>query len=170
MCDVAVPWNVYKEVQAKAVGCNRITAWSWGIEKGLNEFLASLDSGSGSAEPQECEKGVSRAIATGARVERHRSRLRRKYCRQEPERDSEGRMLARVRLAEIRRAVSAAEWKLLSTTAAGTGCQEIATSLGITAGAVRTRLSRLRGRLAERHVSRGDCAVVGRTEYVPGRS
>ena len=57
-------------------------------------------------------------------------------------------MLARLRLAEISRAVSLAEWEFLVAAAMGIPCREIATSLGITTGAVRTRLSRLRGRLA----------------------
>ena len=57
-------------------------------------------------------------------------------------------MLARARLAEIRSAVSAPEWALLIAVAAGIAYDEIAASRGIAAGGVRTRVSRLRARLA----------------------
>ena len=56
-------------------------------------------------------------------------------------------MLARVRLAEIRSSVSAEEWRLLIAVAAGRACHEMAADLGVTAGSVRTRISRLRARL-----------------------
>ena len=40
MCELPFPWCVYKEIQSKASCCDRITSWSWGIENGLNNFLA----------------------------------------------------------------------------------------------------------------------------------
>lgn len=147
MCELPFPWCVYKEIQSKASCCDRITSWSWGIENGLNNFLAAVQSGS-VTDSRECEEGIDRAIATGSRVERNRARLRREYLREDREVHAEPRMLAGLRLAEIQSAVSRAEWELLLAVAAGIPCRDIAGRLGITAGAVRTRLSRLRGRLA----------------------
>lgn len=147
MSDLPCPWGIYKEIQTEAARCDRITSRFWGIENGLNKFLAAVSSSSGSTDPQEFQNNVSRAIATGSWVERNRAQLRRKYLRQHPEPDAEERMLARGRLSETRRAVSAAEWVLLVSVATGIPYHEIAAGLGITIGCLRTRLCRLRVRL-----------------------
>ena len=86
-------------------------------------------------------------MATGSRIERNHARLRRKYLRHDPEPHTERGMLASARLAEIRSSVSAEEWGLLTAVAAGRTCHEMATDPGVTAGSVRTRISRLRARL-----------------------
>ena len=92
---------------------------------------------------------MDRAVATGSWVERNHARLRRKYLRPEQETHAERRMLARLRLAEIRGRVSAAEWGLLIAVAAGRACHEIAAASAVTVGSVRTQLSRLRARLRQ---------------------
>ena len=148
MSDLPFPWNIYKENQSKAARCGRITDRFWGIENGLNSFLTTVESSSGITDPQEFQNGIDRAMATGSRVERNRAKLRREYLRQNPERHAERRMLARARLAEIRSAVSDGEWMFLIAVATGITCHEIAARQGITAGSVRTRLSRLRAGLA----------------------
>ena len=138
-----------EENQSKAARCGRITDQAWGIENGLNNFLTAVESTSViTTDPQEFQDSIDRAKATGSWVERNRARLRRKYLRQDPECHAERRMLARARLAEIRSAVSAPEWALLIAVAAGIAYDEIAASRGIAAGGVRTRVSRLRARLA----------------------
>jgi hypothetical protein len=83
-------------------------------------------------------------MATGSWVERNHARIRRKYFRPEQDPNAERRILARVRLAEIRANVSAAEWSLLVAVAVGVGYQEMA---GMTVGGTRTRMARLRARL-----------------------
>ena len=148
MPNLSFSWNIYKENQSKAARCGRITDRSWGIENGLNSFLTAVESCSAFTDPQEFQNSIDRAMSTGSRVERNRAQLRRKYLRQDPERHAETLMLARACLAEIRSAVSAEEWALLIDVATGIACHEIAASRGITAGSVRTRLSRLRARLA----------------------
>ena len=159
MNDLPFPWCVYEKIQLRALCGDRVASWSWGIENGLNSILTSVQSGS-LPNLQECEEGVARAIATGSRVERNRVRLQRKYLRGDDiERHAERRMLARVRLAEIRGTVSCAEWELLVAAASGIPCHDIATRLGVTAGAVRTRLFRLRGRLAAGAVAARRAAV-----------
>ncbi len=134
--------------QSKAARCGRLTDGFWGIENGLNNFLIALEP-SVTIDPQEFQNSIDRAIATGSRLERNRARLRREFLSQDPECLEEQRMLARISLAEIRSAVSAAEWALLNAVAAGTTYHEIAASQGVSAGGVRTRVSRLRMRLAK---------------------
>jgi hypothetical protein len=147
MAELPFPWCIYEEHQAKAAQCGRISDQSWGIENGLTNFLAAVESTSLPANPDEFRSSLDRTIATGSRVERNRARLRRKYLRPDPEPNAERQMLARAGLAEIRRSVSAAEWGLLIAQAAGLAAHEIAAAPGATAGSVRTRIARLRARL-----------------------
>ena len=143
MADLPFPWCIYAEHQSKAAACGRITDRSWGIENGLNKFLTAVESGSIPRNPEEFRQGVNRAIGTGSWVERTHGRLRRKYFRPEGEPHAERRMVARLRLTEIRNDVTEAEWKLLIAVAAGIAYNELA---GITAGGARTRIARLRAR------------------------
>ena len=148
MSDLPFPWCIYEENQSRAARYDRITDRSWGIEKGLNHFLTAVESSSVITDPQEFQNSIDRTIGAGSRVERNRARLRCIYLRQDLECHAERRMLARTRLAEIRSAVSASEWALLIDVASGITSHEIAASLGIAAGGIRTRLSRLRAHLA----------------------
>ena len=143
MAELLFPWCIYAEHQSKAAASGRITDRSWGIENGLNNFLKAVESDSIPENQEEFQHGVERAVATGSWVERNHSRLRRKYIRPEHN-NGERRVLARVRLGEIRGSVSAAEWGLLLAVAAGVAYREIA---GMTAGSARTRVARLRARL-----------------------
>lgn len=123
--------------------CGRVTDRSWGIENGLNKFLTAVSTDSIPEDQTEFRSGVDRAVATGSWVERNHGRLRRKYLRPSQE-NAEKRAIARVRLAEIRRSVSAAEWSLLLAATAGVGYHEMS---DLTAGSARTRVARLRARL-----------------------
>jgi hypothetical protein len=143
MADLAFPWCIYAELQSQAAGCGRITDRFWGIENGLTNFLTAVESDGVPKNQAEFRRGVDRAVATGSWVERNHARLRRKYLRPEQE-HTERRMLARIRLAEIRSSVSGPEWSLLIAVAAGVAYHEMA---GVTAGSARTRIARLRARL-----------------------
>ena len=143
-----IPWSVYLENQSKAGRCYRITNQSWGIEKGLNKFLTDAQSSSAITTPQEFQSRTDRAINTGTCVERNRARLRRVYLQQDPEQHAEQFILARLLLTEIYNSVSTDEWELVNAVANGISYREIAASRGITTGSLRTRLSRLRARLA----------------------
>ncbi|MGH9397262.1 MAG: hypothetical protein ACRD18_10490 [Terriglobia bacterium] len=144
MADLPFPWCIYAEQQSKAARCGRITDRSWGIENGLTHFLTAVESDGVPKNQEEFRQGVDRAMATGSWVERNHARLRRKYLRPGQEPHAERRMLARVRLAEIRGSVNATEWSLLIAVAAGVAYHEMA---GMTAGSARTRIARLRARL-----------------------
>jgi hypothetical protein len=144
MTDLPFPWCVYAEHQTKAAACGRITDRSWGIENGLTKFLTAVESGS-IPNQDEFQRGVNRAVDTGSWVERNHARLRRKYLRPQNH-HSEQRVLARVRLAEIRDSVSLTEWGLLMAVAAGVAYHEMT---GTTAGSARTQVARLRARLRQ---------------------
>jgi hypothetical protein len=147
MAELPFPWSIYEEHQSRAARCGRVGDKFWGIETGLTNFLAAVESSSAPTDPDEFRRSVDRAVATGSWVERNRTRLRRKYLRPEPEPNAERHMLACARLSEIRRSVSIAEWELLIAQAAGLAAHEIAAAPGATAGSVRTRIARLRSRL-----------------------
>jgi hypothetical protein len=142
MADLPFPWCDYAEHQSKAAACGRITDRSWGIENGLTKLLTAVESGS-IPNQDEFRRGVIRAVDTGSWVERNHARLRREYLRPQSH-HSEQRVLARVRLAEIRDSVSPTEWALLMAVAAGVAYQEMP---GTTAGRARTQVARLRARL-----------------------
>lgn len=142
MADLPFPWCVYAEHQSKAAACGRITDRSWGIENGLTKFLTAVESGSIPSQ-EEFQSGVNRAVDTGSWVERNHARLRRMYLRPQHH-HAEQRVLARVRLAEIRDSVSATEWGLLMAVAAGMAYHEMT---GTTAGGARTKVARLRAQL-----------------------
>jgi hypothetical protein len=142
MADLPFPWCVYAEHQSKAAACGRITDRSWGIENGLTKFLTAVESGS-IPNQEEFRSGVNRAVATGSWVERNHARLRRMFLRPQHH-HAEQRVLARLRLAEIRDSVSASDWGLLMAVAAGMAYHEMT---GSTAGSARTRVARLRARL-----------------------
>jgi len=144
MEDFPFPWCIYAEQQSKAERCDRITDRSWGIENGLTHFLTAVESGGIPKNQEEFRLRVDRAVATGAWVERNHARLRRKFCRPTQEPPSENRVLARVRLTEIRDSVNTSEWTLLVAAAAGVPYHDIG---GLTAGAARTKIARLRARL-----------------------
>jgi hypothetical protein len=160
MPDLPFPWNIYEDNQKKLNRSYRITDRTWSIESGLAKLLTAVESGGISAD-QEVKNSVDRAIASAFWTERNRARLRRKYLPPVPELDpepqrhpsafssceSEARMLARVRLLEIRRRVSSDEWWLIIGAASGYTCNELAEGSSATPGAIRTKLSRLRSQL-----------------------
>ncbi len=145
MADLPFPWCIYAEQQSKAAQCGRVTDRSWGIENGLTNFVKAVESGSVPQNQEEFQRSVGRAVATGSWVERNHTRLRRLYLRPQQE-YAEHRVLACVRLTEIRNSVSAAEWGLLLAVAAGVAYHEMT---GLTAGSARTKIARLRARLRQ---------------------
>lgn len=142
MAALPFPWCIYAEHQSKAAQCGRVTDRSWGFENGLNKFLSAVESGS-IPNQEEFHSGVNRAVSTGSWVERNHARLRRIYLRPQNH-HAEHRVLARVRLSEIRSSVSATDWALLMAVAAGAAYDEMT---GATPGSARTRVTRLRARL-----------------------
>ena len=142
MAELPFPWCVYAEHQSKAATCGRITDRTWGIENGLTRFLTAVESGSIPTK-DEFQSNINRAVDTGSWVERNHARLRHRHLRPQNH-NSEQRVMARVRLMEIRNSVNPAEWRLLMAAAAGVAYQDMSET---TAGSARTRVARLRARL-----------------------
>lgn len=143
MADFPFPWCVYAEHQTQAARCDRLTDRSWGTENGLNSLLKAVESGSVSQDHKEFQTKIERATATGSWLERNHARLLRKYVRLE-ENDAEQRLLDRICVREMQNHVNPAEWTLLMAITAGVAYCEIA---GMSSGAARTRIARLRARL-----------------------
>ncbi len=143
MADFPFPWCIYAEHQSQAAQCGRITDRSWGIDNGLTSFLKTVESGSIPEDQAEFRSDIDRAVATGSWLERNHARLLRKYVRPQEE-HTEQRLLDRICLGEMRESVNAAQWTLLMAVAAGIAYCEMS---GMTAGAARTRIARLRARL-----------------------
>jgi hypothetical protein len=150
-----------EEKQKQLVRSQRITSHTWGIETGLNKLLADVQSGTIPIDQTDLEREVQKNISSADWTERNRARLCRKYLPSVPELDPdpqrhpaafsasevEGHLHARIRLIELRRQMTSAEWILIVRVASGFDCNELAQDSGFTAGNIRTKLSRLRARL-----------------------
>ena len=161
MAEPPFPWNLYEEKQKQLMRSHRITNWTWGIENSLDKLLTAVESGTISTNQAGVQRNLEKDISSSVWTERNRARLRRKYLPAVPELDPEpqrhpaafapsqieGRLHARIRLSEVRGRMTSAEWKLIIRVAAGFDCNEMAKTSGVTAGNVRTKLSRLRARL-----------------------
>jgi hypothetical protein len=148
MAPLGSPWSIYADNQAQAARCGRLTGRSWGIEKGLTGLLRDIETNRIPADQQDLQNSVGRSIATGSWNERNRARLRRRFLEQEPEPHAERRMIARLRLRDVRSSLTTVEWAILVAVATGLTYAEIALRTpATTAGSVRTQVSRLRTRL-----------------------
>ncbi|MCI0601814.1 hypothetical protein L0156_02265 [bacterium] len=146
MEDLPFPWCVYAEHQSQAARCGKVTHRTWGIENGLAFLLATVESTGVPADQEEFQRKFNTAISTGSWVERNHARLKRKYLQEQLEPHAEHRMLARLRLAELRGDMSVAEWRLLVSIARGFSYHELTKTK---VGRARTLISRLRARLCQ---------------------
>ena len=158
MAELPFPWNIYEAKQKQLKRSHRLTDQTWGIENGLNAFLTAVESGSLSGNQDDAQRELERNIASRIWTERNRARLRRKYIRPAPETDprpqhhpasfspaeTEGRLHAIIRVSQIRSDMTSAEWDLIVRVTEGFDCHEMALESGVSAGNIRTRLSRLR--------------------------
>jgi DNA-directed RNA polymerase specialized sigma24 family protein len=160
MAELPFPWNIYEAKQKQLKRSHRLTDQTWGIENGLNALLTAVESGSLPKNQDDAQRELDRNIASRTWTERNRARLRRKYIRPAPETDprpqhhpasfspaqTEGQLHAIIRVSQIRGDMTSAEWDLIVRVRDGFDCQEIALESGVSAGNIRTRLSRLRSR------------------------
>ena len=144
------PWSIYAALQAKASRFCRINDAAWGTDDGLAYILTAIETGTVPLEPAELHRDVQTTAATGAWNNRNRARLRLKYLpdlSNEAVPDPEFSLMARERLRQIRGQLSALDWLILWAIAAGCNYVEIAAITALTAGGLRTRVSRLRSSL-----------------------
>ncbi len=115
---------------------------AWGYEAGLDLILASNPTGK---HPSQDE--IDRAVASGARLERYRTRLRGLHLRDEEVANHSNGMEvfeAQKALQHIQASLASPDWDLLWELAVGHEYAEIAQQRGVTAGSLRARVLRLR--------------------------
>jgi hypothetical protein len=132
------PWDAYLRLQSTLHKTTEMNDRSWGLEAGLEAILAAA------ALPPN----LPTSIATAERRERHRARLRRTYpSALWPVVDQPAATEARVELAQVRRLLQSADWKLISSVAVGMDYQSVGEEIGETPGNLRVRVLRIRENL-----------------------
>lgn len=138
------PWGAYARLQTALDERSRVDDQSWGLEAGLDRLLES-----DVQPPTEAE--IARAVRSENRGERHRARLRRVHLAVEGTvSDAEAVVAARQALRITQAQVDEDDWVLLRAIGEGYEYGEIAVDQDISAGHLRVRVLRLRGRLTDR--------------------
>jgi hypothetical protein len=148
--DLKYPWSAYATLQAKAARSYRVDDAASGADGGLAYILTALEAGTVPANPEELHRHTQMAVATGAWKHRNHARLRFKYpsdLGNEAGPDPELSLMAHERLLQIQGNLAALDWSILNAVANGYDYMEIAAITGLTAGSLRTRVSRLRSSL-----------------------
>jgi len=141
--DLPHPWREYLGYQRKLANSSTIDVLSWGREAALNRILSNP----ALCSPPSTEE-INRAARSERRRERHRERLRLMHLPRLDHVEFESAALARIDLRKVRAQTTAVEWVLLSEVAEGRSYDEIAASTGVSSGALRVRILRIRHRIA----------------------
>jgi hypothetical protein len=148
--DLKYPWSAYAMLQAKASRSDRINDAASGTDDGLAYILTTIEAGTVPAHPEELHRNTRTSVATGAWNDRNHARLRLRYpsdLGNEVGPDPEFSLMARQRLRQVQGKLAAFDWSILCALAVGYDYIEIAAMTGLTAGSLRTRVSRLRSGL-----------------------
>jgi hypothetical protein len=138
------PWDAYMRLQSELDETTQVDNRSWGLEAGLDAVLAAAPGNVGAAVAS-----LTTTIATAARRERHRARLRRIHSGPLwPAVDQPEAIEARVRIEQIRRMLAPADWRLISAVAMGTDYRAMGRSFRATPSSLRVRVVRIRNGLA----------------------
>jgi hypothetical protein len=138
MPELPHPWGAYLRCQEQLARHLNADDYAWGLESTMNRLLA------GALGPE----AVDRAVDNGGRKERHRAVLRRRRVIVEarPEPANLGDKIdAQRQVAELENLMCNSDWCILRELGEGYCYCEIAACRGMTEGAVRTRVCRLRG-------------------------
>ncbi len=145
MAELPHPWGAYAHLQEPSRR-PRLDHRAWGYEAGLDLILASNPTAKNPSQ-----EDIDRAVASGARLERYRARLRGLYLQDEevgnPSTGMEA-FEAQEALQHIQDSLASSDWTLLWKLAVGHEYAEIAQQRGVTAGSLRARVLRLRRSLA----------------------
>lgn len=142
-------WRRYAELQKLSQNITIVGDYSWGIERALNHLLKLIQAGAIPADPAELDAALKRAIASGSRLRRSQAASLRKWAAP-PDSISVGNAaVANLEIAEVGNSLKPRDGSILFSAAYGYTDREIASNFGLTSGAVRVRLSRLRAKLGE---------------------
>ena len=135
MTELPHPWGAYLRHQEELAHRRDVDDRVWGLEAAMNRLL------DGALAPEE----VDRAVDSGGRKERYRRALRSKRWEgQLAIPTMEDALDAGQVLEDLGTQMCDADWCLLVEVGEGYRYCEIATSRGVTTGAIRTRVCRLR--------------------------
>jgi DNA-binding NarL/FixJ family response regulator len=144
--DLAYPWSVYQDLQQQISKFAQLDDVHWGLEEGLNGVLDKLQSGTLPGDPDDFQRDIRKIVTSAAWKDRSRARLRKKYGPTAAPAITtiESQLIARSEIEALRKRMGAIEVAILLAVAAGFSYHHIAKQLNRKAGAVRTRISRLR--------------------------
>ena len=148
------PWSFYATLQDAARRNATLNDSSWGIERGLNSLVSRIETGDVPPDPDTLKQHIDSATNAGSWNERDRARLRRLHLSGD-ENTSAAAAFISVQLNEVQSLTSLEEWDLLSSLSSGLTYNELAELRKVSSGSLRTRVIRLRNRLA---------SVIGKTQ------
>lgn len=140
------PWGEYARLQAISAHTFIVDSNSWGLEEEMNSLLE--DPSNVSPAKAAHLKKIGKTVA---RRERFRSRIRElhKTDLAPTPVDAVAQFEARQTLQQIKTKVTAKQWAMLSAVGQGYSHGEVAFNRGVSAGAIRLQMLRLRQELAE---------------------
>ena len=145
--DLPYPYSYFHSLQDRCRRAATARDYGWGLECALDYLVDAIATGGVPPEASELEIILKRKIGSGGR----RQRSRQAALSQLPPTEEgapDGAARARLEVRRIARLVSETDGAILADTAQGFTDGEIAERRGGTPGSVRTRLSRLRLKLA----------------------
>jgi DNA-binding NarL/FixJ family response regulator len=149
MTNYAYPWPYYADLQQRSAKLTRLSDYWWGMERGMVYLLDAIAAGTVPSDPDELVSILNRTIASAARAHRSRSGTLAYYTPiAEPPSFDDTAAEARIKLTRAMRLVSSRDGDMLVDAGFGFTDREIAERHGLTPGAVRVRISRLRLKLA----------------------
>jgi hypothetical protein len=136
MSELPRSWSTYLRLQQRLTRKHRVDSEAWGLEAGLNSLA---DKGAPSDED------VERLVRSASRRARYQNRLRRIYLvPNNPMGTGEDAVDAVRKLRFLIRRIGAGDWAILVGVGEGYTYKELAAATGLSAGALRARVLRLR--------------------------
>jgi hypothetical protein len=132
-------WRTYAHLQMQSRRHSCVDARAWGVDAGLDYLLASYGNDNGSRD-----RAVERAAELGKARERHRAKLRIKYCDASQISDPTALLDDHARLRGLLSRMSSCDRKILLAAGFGHNSEAIARFVSKTPAAVRQRIARLR--------------------------
>jgi hypothetical protein len=140
------PWSIYARLQNESRRHDRVSDASWGIERGLNLILSRIAVEGLAYDPKLLSAEVEKAINSGSWSERHHARLRCTHSHVFPKLTANNAHES-VQIGEIGGQLDEDDWQLILAIGEGKTYHQMECETGVSRGALRTRISRIRARL-----------------------
>jgi hypothetical protein len=147
-------WDEYELLQRRSQSNSHIGPQAWAIEDQLDTFLASLSDACLPQDSSERRKQLTNLVLNRQKKHRHRAKLLESFAATQTEVSPEKLILDKLiqaeQLARVRSLISLQEWRILMRLARDDDYKTVAQKERISVAALKTRVSRCRGRLRER--------------------